>query len=35
VQPRPLQLIDPSTAGDKLSFGYPGAPVAIAPRPPR
>ena len=33
AQPRLLQLIDPSATGDKLSFGYPGTPVAIAPPP--
>jgi hypothetical protein len=31
AQPRLLQLIDPSAVGDKLSFGYPGTPVAITP----
>ena len=33
AQPRLLRLIDPSAAGDKFSFGYPGTPVAIAPPP--
>jgi hypothetical protein len=33
AQPRLLQLIDPSAVGDKLSFGYPGTPVAITPPP--
>ena len=33
AQPRLLQLIDPSAIGDKLSFGYPGTPVAITPPP--
>jgi hypothetical protein len=33
AQPRLLQLIDPSSAGDEISFSYPGAPVAITPPP--
>ena len=33
AQPRLLQLIDPSAVGGKLSFGYPGTPVAITPPP--
>ena len=33
AQPRLLQLIEPSAIGDRLSFGYPGTPVAITPPP--
>lgn len=33
AQPRLLQIINPSSAGDELSFGYPGTPVAITPPP--
>ena len=33
AQPRLLQLIDPGAVGNKLSFGYPGTPVAITPPP--
>ena len=34
AQPRLLQLIDPERrSANKLSFGYPGTPVAITPPP--
>jgi hypothetical protein len=33
AQPKLVQIIDPNSVGDELSFGYPGTPVAIAPPP--
>lgn len=33
AQPRLLQVIDSNSDGGELSFGYPGAPVAITPPP--
>lgn len=31
AQPRLLQIVDTSSGGGELSFGYPGTPVAITP----
>jgi hypothetical protein len=31
AQPRLLQVVDSSSDGGELSFGYPGTPVAITP----
>ena len=33
AQPRLLQVVDTSSGGGELSFGYPGTPVAITPPP--
>jgi hypothetical protein len=33
AQPRLLQVVDGSSDGGELSFGYPGTPVAISPPP--